>query len=447
MNGISFIQMLQRQPVTPGGLSVASESTNDKSSFFQMLNASLTEKKLEGADLLKERQNEVPLGEFLFGNRLGASAFLKENDNEELVALEKLISQLVDALSVGDALVADDVLDNPLVVDLLDQLSNQLQLELKAFFEENDSLESLLEQGEGYLNNPIQLLAVVIGLAHFQSQSQGYSGSELIGKIPDQADEKLQIQLEKMLGILTRNEQLPLRDERTKIKDFFEIAKQLTSILQVMSTKEKQQLTQSFQARKDSEKEAQFVLSAFSRITADQSAKVNQGIVLPPAQGPLNSVQQFVIHVGENRGNQPTNEQFLRQFQNILGRSSLAQFPNGVNQLTVKLYPEHLGRLDVKLTQQNGIIVAELMTTTNAAKTAIQSQLHQLREAFVAQNIPVDKIEINTQQQQQSLGQSEKENQEGKNQNKSNQEQQQNQDNEGEVVNFEDLLETFNVKV
>lgn len=461
MNGISFIQMLQRQPVTQGGLNVAGESTNDKASFFQMLNASLTEKELAETGLLKERQNKTSLGELLSGKTIGDTAFLKENDKEELMVLDKLISQLVEALSGNGALLADDVLNNPLVVDLLEQLSDELQLELQVLFEGNDSLKSLLEQGEGYLNSPVQLLAVVIGFVHNQNQAQvtpetkidsrnqAQVSSQLVAKISDQATEKLQIQLEKLLAMLTKSEQHPLTDEKIRVRDFQEVVKQLTSSLQVMSTNEKQKFTQNVQTEKQSGKEAQFVLSAFSRITADQLATVNQGIVLPSAQGgQLNSVQQFVIHVGENRESQPNNEQILRQFQNILSRSSLAQFPNGVNQLTIKLYPEHLGRLDVKLTQQNGIIVAQLMTTTNAARTAIESQLHQLKEAFVAQNIPVDKIEISTQQQQQQLaGQSDKENQEGKNQKKPNQEQQQSQDTEDEVINFEDFLETFNVKV
>lgn len=454
------MQILQSQPVRQGGLSGASDSANDRATFFRMLNASLAEKKLEGSGLLKQRENEAPLAESLSGKTLEASAFFKENGNEELVVLDKLISQLVDVLSGSDALLADDVLANPLVVDLLEQLSYELQLELQALFGENQSLKSLLEQGEG-LNNPVQLLAVVIGLAHIQTQTQvgseteiesrfqnqAHSGTEPVGRMSVQATEKFQAQLEKLLAVITQSEQDPLRDEKTKVRDFQEIVKQLTTSLQSMSTKERQQLTQSFQARKQSGKEAQFVLSAFSRITTDQSAGLNQGIVLPTSQGQLNPAQQFVIHVGENRGNQPTSEQFFRQFQNILGRSSLAQFPNGVNQLTIKLYPEHLGRLDVKLTQQNGVIVAALMTTTNAAKSTIESQLHQLRQAFIAQNIPVDKIEVSTQQPQQSLNQSDKENQEGKNQNKPNHEQSQNQENEDEAINFEDFLETFNVKV
>ncbi|WNF35458.1 flagellar hook-length control protein FliK [Bacillaceae bacterium IKA-2] len=426
MNGISFMQMIQSQPVTQGGISVASDSTNHQATFFQMFNASLAEKNLEVSDLLKERENKAPLDDLFSGN-------------EELVDLEKLMSQLIDALSGRDVIFAEDVLENPLVVDFLEQLSYDLQLELQALLGGNYSLKSLLEQGGGELNNPIQLLAVMIDLAHTQTQNQVDSETKI--------DFNFQTQLEKLLTMLSKNEQNYLSNEKINVRDFQEIVKQLTTSLQSMTTKERQQLTEGFEAQKKSEKEAQFVLSAFSRSVVDQSAKVNQGIVLPPAQGQLNSVQQFIIHVGENRGNQPTHEQFLRQFQNILGRSSLAQFPNGVNQLTIKLYPEHLGRLDVKLTQQNGVIIAQLMTTTNAARSAIESQLHQLRQAFIAQNISVEKIEISTQQQQQSLGQSDKENQEEKNHNKSNQEQSQNQDNEDEAINFEDFLESFNVKV
>jgi flagellar hook-length control protein FliK len=189
----------------------------------------------------------------------------------------------------------------------------------------------------------------------------------------------------------------------------------------------------------------QFVLSTFTHSTSVTEVSSSQAGV-PNANGmPLNPIHQFVLHVGENRSAQQNGENILRQFNNILGKSSLIQYPNGINKLTIKLFPQHLGRLDVTLIQQNGVIVAQLMTTTKAAKSAIESQLHQLRQAFIAQNLHVEKIEVQTQHQQ-LLNQSDKENKEGKNTHEQKKEQ---NEQDGGEEKFEDVLrnETFDIEV
>ena len=186
-----------------------------------------------------------------------------------------------------------------------------------------------------------------------------------------------------------------------------------------------------------------------SKIFASQQVtSATQGIGVPLNQNlPLSQLHQFVMHVGENLNEQQKGEQLLRQFQNVIGRSSLIQFPNGSNQLTIKLFPQHLGRLDVKLIQQEGIIVAKLITTTQAAKKTIESQLHQLRQAFIGQNLQVEKIEITTQQQQ--LFNTEKEQQEGKHNDQQHKRKQTEtrEEERNEEESFKDFFEeTINIK-
>lgn len=200
--------------------------------------------------------------------------------------------------------------------------------------------------------------------------------------------------------------------------------------------------------------------SAFSRAVTEQGH--SQGKVLPnkfeqvqhnQQHGSLmvtdsfmNKAHQFSLHLG-GKLDQPNMEQFIRQFQNILGRSSFLQSPNGLNQLSIKLFPEHLGRLDVKITQLNGKMVAQLMTTTLAAKETIESQLHLLKQAFSAQNIQVEKIEI-TQQHQQQLSDSNKEGQNNQEQEKPAKDKIIEEETEVETNSFSDMLEeTFNTKV
>ncbi|MED3646171.1 flagellar hook-length control protein FliK [Halalkalibacterium halodurans] len=107
----------------------------------------------------------------------------------------------------------------------------------------------------------------------------------------------------------------------------------------------------------------------------------------------LNRTQQLVIHLGEQQPKEVQQQQFLRQFQQILQRGNVVQLQNGT-QMTIKLMPEHLGRLDIQLTQTNGAIVARIMTSTTMARELVESQMNQLRYAFTQQQLNVERIEV-----------------------------------------------------
>lgn len=92
--------------------------------------------------------------------------------------------------------------------------------------------------------------------------------------------------------------------------------------------------------------------------------------------------------------NEADGANLIDQFEKMLTSSRLRTFKNGLTELNVRLHPEHLGSLSIKLTQQNGNLIARIVAQTEAAKNLLDSQLHQLRHAFVGQNIQVEKIEI-----------------------------------------------------
>lgn len=85
---------------------------------------------------------------------------------------------------------------------------------------------------------------------------------------------------------------------------------------------------------------------------------------------------------------------FVKEFEKVLMSTNLRTFKNGLTELQLRLYPEHLGRLSIKLIHQDGLLLAKITTQTEAAKQLIESQLHQLRHALIAQNIQIEKIEI-----------------------------------------------------
>jgi flagellar hook-length control protein FliK len=93
-------------------------------------------------------------------------------------------------------------------------------------------------------------------------------------------------------------------------------------------------------------------------------------------------------------------EQLMKQFESILSKS---QFINsgGTQKLFIKLFPEHLGSIRIELFQKDQTMMARIITSSGTAKDTLESQIHGLKQAFAAQNISVERIEISQQTTQQ----------------------------------------------
>lgn len=155
----------------------------------------------------------------------------------------------------------------------------------------------------------------------------------------------------------------------------------------------------------------------------------------------MSRTQQMVIHVGEQLTKEAEQHQFQRQFQDMMNRGLFRNLQNGLNQLSIKLYPEHLGRLDIQITQMNGIITARIMASTQVAKELIEGQLQNLRQAFVHQQLQVERIEV-TQQEEGPLYQSARDEQNKEQQNQRAKDGQ-NKENQEDHETFSELLEEF----
>jgi flagellar hook-length control protein FliK len=89
----------------------------------------------------------------------------------------------------------------------------------------------------------------------------------------------------------------------------------------------------------------------------------------------------------------------IQQFESILSKSQFSKM-GGMQKLFIKLNPEHLGSISIELIQKGQGITARILTTTEAAKEALESNLHNLKHAFEAQSIKVDNVEIGQQSQE-----------------------------------------------
>ncbi|NSL51181.1 flagellar hook-length control protein FliK [Calidifontibacillus erzurumensis] len=108
---------------------------------------------------------------------------------------------------------------------------------------------------------------------------------------------------------------------------------------------------------------------------------------------PIRSFQQLML-ISQQNHISSSEEQILHQLQQIIKNSKFSTLPNGQSQMQVKLSPEHLGMLTIKLSETNGEMVAKIIASTVHAKEAIEKNLQVLRQAFAAQNIQTEKIEV-----------------------------------------------------
>ncbi|MBT2691448.1 flagellar hook-length control protein FliK [Bacillus sp. ISL-55] len=93
-------------------------------------------------------------------------------------------------------------------------------------------------------------------------------------------------------------------------------------------------------------------------------------------------------------------EQLMKQFESILSKSHFMN-SGGTQKLFIKLFPEHLGSIRIELFQKDQTMMARIITTSGTAKETLESQINGLKQAFAAQNLSVERIEVTQQQAQQ----------------------------------------------
>jgi len=125
----------------------------------------------------------------------------------------------------------------------------------------------------------------------------------------------------------------------------------------------------------------------------DESLKDTPKETVQPVLNQLSATRSEAAPAEVEKSNNARNEALLREMQNIFKRSNFGQ-TGGTNRLLIKLYPEHLGQVRIELLQVNGIMTARILASSAQGKEMLNSQLHQLKAAFVQQNLQVDRIDV-----------------------------------------------------
>jgi flagellar hook-length control protein FliK len=235
-----------------------------------------------------------------------------------------------------------------------------------------------IEGGEGQ-SDLAKLLQVIEKMSNL-SESQ-------LHNVLDKDSLKL-IKAAKLYELMGKNQD-SLNEESSKL-DFKTLSAKLTSILEGHTLKNDQPASR-----------LAFLKQTFSSIITNSSAKEELTSTTPSKTDMINGSVQFMqmsrpeqLTLTFSSGTkQVQTEQLIKQFESILARSQFSNV-NGVQRLFLQLNPGHLGSLRIEIIQQDSVMVAKIVTSTHAAKEAIEGQLNHLKQAFNSQNIQVERVEI-----------------------------------------------------
>ncbi|MBB4823928.1 flagellar hook-length control protein FliK [Sporosarcina luteola] len=124
-----------------------------------------------------------------------------------------------------------------------------------------------------------------------------------------------------------------------------------------------------------------------SQSKSEQPVAVNHQAV----QHTVHKSDAMTVHTAQTQENR--SETLMKEMQMLFKRANFGQV-GGSNRMLIKLYPEHLGQIRIELHEMNGVVSARILASTALAKEMLDSQMHQLRQAFNQQNVQVDRIDI-----------------------------------------------------
>lgn len=366
-----------------------------------------------------------------------ASSRFRFNYSNGLEGLLGSISKLVDNPEQEQTTSIDDF-SFILNASSLGQLGDALGLDLK---ESDVSLDNIL-QTLGIDQNALQQ-------AIQQLTGDNKSTTENIWSMLENIDQN---QLNFMDNIISSIKQ----DSNAKISK-----QQATQVLQVLKLIELtapktdlmlKQEYQTFQLKEMlsqlSSKVEQSLSSEESNLTKiNKVEQLNIKLVDPNTNENISSIQTttnkataaaVTITLPTNKASQA--EALVKEFQAIMNRSQFSNNAAGTK-LLIKLYPENLGSIRVELVQKDGVMSARFLASTNIGKQMLESQLQQLKQGLVNQNIQLDRIDV-----AQALTETNRADKEQQHQfqhafkQHSEEQEKQQKDNDEESSNFNDIL-------
>jgi len=320
------------------------------------------------------RKAETGYSSDKFGEALSKSitAISKQKENNTEQVSKDEINQVS---TIIDFLKQENVIDQDSLLEDSENLVESIQLLLEQLGEETEQVNS-----EDILQNMILLLEKLN-----DDKNLNFVKSELATLEPVLKFSKLYALLKENNSSFTENQE--------SIQQLKQALEKLTAKLETLLTtmvKDSKGFSSVFikQNQGDALSYLQGVYARTINGTTDKSVGLSENNPFMT----MSKLEQFVLQTGTNR-QEVSQEQFIKAFENIIGRSKLTNL-NGMQKLFIKLNPESLGTLRIELIQRDGILMAKIIASTSGGKQLLDAQLHGLKQAFINQNISVEKIEI-----------------------------------------------------
>lgn len=312
-----------------------------------------TETTRTGAE--KTKQNETP----------------QEAESDELKA-ELLSNKLKKLLNVDDetlqnllqtaGLTMQDLLEPAVMKDFILQINDATSVDLLI----DESLNNLMQQAMQLLDEVLQVT----------------DDTALAGELP--VDELLS---EEPVPAQTEKQETAVDAEKTQtVEAKAETVAQTTPEENVTRTDGKSAENQT------ADTEVQLTVQTENAGDSDASADLTK----QNAEGVISNLNQAMAQVaGEETAATPfdtsvTQTDIVRQ---VVDEIKL-NLSKDVTSMTLQLNPEQLGKVQIHVSTKNGVMQAQIIAETEAAKAAVESGLAALKEAFENQDLKVDAIEV-----------------------------------------------------
>jgi flagellar hook-length control protein FliK len=359
-------------------------SSRPASPFASILNKEVQQKPTTTDTSIKKNGDEIKNAvKTLFNKYAGNEEQLKETGETSETLQDSL--QLLLADGVLPSTVNEEMLGSA-QFSWLQMLPDDLLQKLESIFKSGANIQDILLNEEGFLEVE-NLLAGLVYVQHANEQNISTNSKDSLLSLFQTINAQLQQ--------LSQSESFSSQLVNTNTP---QLPKELELFLSSIHSK----LTGQNGIATNSNEKLDYLQSLFQRTLStdevsknstsqDSSAKVS--VMGVENQSPINRIQQFALFVEQTGSKATTQEQFIKEFQNLLAKSTLQNATGGMK-LLIKLYPENLGQLRIELIQQQGVLTAKMVATTPAAKEMLESQLQGLKNAFASQNIQVEKLEI-----------------------------------------------------
>lgn len=108
---------------------------------------------------------------------------------------------------------------------------------------------------------------------------------------------------------------------------------------------------------------------------------------------PTTFLKQDPLMLLSDSGEAIHSKRVEEQFVKILANSTFTK-TSDMQKLTIRLAPDHLGSIRIEVTQNEGNMIARIITANTEAKDVLEKQLTSLKHGLTAQNLQVDKVDI-----------------------------------------------------